>query len=125
MYIDGGMHMVKYLTQHTNHKSFFSELLEGEVFMYSYTDYTWEDVVKISEESNIEVEYIQKGTEDYKRYGECSARVVSIKGKTFEYKIGSEEVVIIEARDEESARAKLIDYLFDKAYIVLNKKSAS
>jgi hypothetical protein len=121
----GGMHMVKFLTQHTNHKNFFSELQEGEIFMYSYMDYTWEEVVKIAEESKVKLEYIKKGTEDYRKYGECSARILNIKGKVFEYKIGSEEVVKIEARDEESARTKLIDYLFDENYIVLNKKSAS
>jgi arginine deiminase len=121
----GGMHMVKFLTQHTNHKNFFSELQEGEIFMYSYTDYTWEAVIKIAEESKVKLEYIKKGTEDYRKYGECSARIVNIKGKVFEFKIGSEEVVKIEARDEESARTKLIDYLFDENYIVLNKKSAS
>jgi arginine deiminase len=121
----GGMHMVKFLTQHTNHKNFFSELQEGEIFMYSYTDYTWEEVIKIAEESKVKLEYIKKGTEDYRKYGECSARIVNIKGKVFEFKIGSEEVVKIEARDEESARTKLIDYLFDENYIVLNKKSAS
>jgi hypothetical protein len=121
----GGMHMVKFLTQHTNHKNFFSELQEGEIFMYSYMDYTWEEVVKIAEESKVKLEYIKKGTEDYRKYGECSARILNIKGKVFEYKIGSEEVVKIEARDEESARIKLIDYLFDEDYIVLNKKSAS
>jgi hypothetical protein len=121
----GGMHMVKFLTRHTNHKNFFSELQEGEIFMYSYMDYTWEEVVKIAEESKVKLEYIKKGTEDYRKYGECSARIVNIKGKVFEFKIGSEEVVKIEARDEESARTKLIDYLFDENYIVLNKKSAS
>jgi hypothetical protein len=121
----GGMHMVKFLTQHTNHKNFFSELQEGEIFMYSYMDYTWEEVVKIAEESKVKLEYVKKGTEDYRKYGECSAKILNIKGKVFEYRIGSGEVVKIEARDEESARTKLIDYLFDKDYIVLNKKSAS
>ncbi len=117
--------MVKYLTQHTNNKKFFSELQEGEIFMYSYMDYTWEDVLKISEENRINLEYVQKGTADYKKYGECSARVINIKGKVFEYKIGSEDAVKIEARDEKSAREKLIDYLFEEDYIVLEKKSAS
>jgi hypothetical protein len=121
----GGMHMVKFLTQHTNHKNFFSELQEGEIFMYSYMDYTWEEVVKIAEESKVKLEYVKKGTEDYRKYGECSAKILNIKGKVFEYRIGSEKVVKIEARDEESARTKLIDYLFDEEYIVLNKKSAS
>jgi hypothetical protein len=121
----GGMNMVKFLTQHTNHKNFFSELQEGEIFMYSYSDYTWEAVIKIAEESKVKLEYIKKGTEDYRKYGECSARIVNIKGKVFEFKVGSEEVVKIEARDEESARTKLIDYLFDEDYIVLNKKSVS
>lgn len=116
--------MVKYLTQHTNHKSFFSELQVDEIFMYSYIDYTWEEVVKAAEESKITLEYIKKGTEDYKKYGECSARVVDIKGKIFEFKIGNELVVSIEARDEKGARAKLIDHLFDEQYIVLQKKSA-
>jgi hypothetical protein len=117
--------MVKYLSRHSNHRDFFRELREGEIFMYSYMDYTWEQVLKIADENAVKLEYVKKGTEDYKKFGECSARVIDIKGKVFAYKIGSEEVVKIEARDEDSARAKLIDYLFDRDYIVLEKKTAS
>jgi hypothetical protein len=119
------MRVIKYLTQHTNHKDFFSELKENEIFMYSYIDYKWEEVVSLAEESKVKLEYVKKGTEDYRKYGECSARVVNIKGKVFEYRIASKEVVKIEARDEESARAKLIEYLFDREYIIPEKKSAS
>jgi hypothetical protein len=123
--LKGGISVIKYLTQHTNHKDFFSELRENEIFMYSYIDYKWQEVVKLAEENKVKLEYVKKGTEDYRKYGECSARVVNIKGKVFEYKIASREVVKIEARDEESARTKLIEYLFDRDYITLEKKSAS
>lgn len=123
--LKGGISVIKYLTQHTNHKDFFSELRENEIFMYSYIDYKWQEVVKLAEENKVKLEYVKKGTDDYRKYGECSARVVNIKGKVFEYKIDSKEVVKIEARDEESARAKLIEYLFDRDYITLEKKSAS
>lgn len=117
--------MIKYLTQHVNHKRFFSELREDEIFMYSYVDFTWEQIIELAEENKVKLEYIQKGTDEYKMYGECSARVVDIKGRVFEYRISSKEIVKIEARDEESARVKLIDYLFSEDYIILEKKSAS
>lgn len=113
--------MVKYLTQHANRKDFFSELQENEIFMYSYLDFKWEDVLKIAEENNVHIEYIQKGTEEYKQYGECAAKVLKIGGRIYEYKVGSEEVIKVEARDEAAARIKLVEKLFKNNYITLKK----
>lgn len=113
--------MVKFLTQHTNFTNFFSELQENEVFMYSYLDFKWEDVVKIAEENRIKIEYIKKGTQDYKKYGECAAKVTGISGKVYEYKTASDETIKIEAKNEANARLKLLDYLFAKNYVRLNK----
>lgn len=113
--------MVKFLTQYTNFEDFFSELQENEVFMYSYHDFKWEDVVKIAEENKIKIEYIKKGTEDYKKYGECSAKITGIGGKVYEYRLSSEKTIKIEAKNETNARLKLLDYLFASNYIKLNK----
>lgn len=115
--------MVKYLTQHTDSKSFFLELEENEIFMYSYLDFTWESVEKLAEENKIKIEHIVKGTEEYKKYGECTARVIKMEGKVYEYKINSGETIKIEARTEESAREKLVDYLFKSNLVTLNKVS--
>lgn len=118
---NGGMQMVKFLTQHTNQKHFFSDLKEDEIFMYSYHDFTWEEVVKAAEQNTVKIEYIKKGTEDYKKYGECSARVVDVKEEVFEYEIGSEQTIRIKAKNEQMARLKLIQYLFDRNYINLKE----
>lgn len=115
--------MVKYLTQHTDIKKFFLELEENEIFMYSYLDYTWEEIIKLAEENKVKIEYIAKGTEEYKKYGKCTARVIRMQGKIFEYIINSDETIKIEARTEESAREKLVDYLFKRNVIILNKVS--
>jgi hypothetical protein len=117
--------MVKYLTQHTNPKDFFSELQENEIFMYSYLDFKWEDVSKLAEENNASVEYIQKGTDEYKIYGECAVRVIRLRGKIFEYKIASGEIIKIEARDEETAKLRLVEHLFKNNYVILKDKFAS
>ncbi|MBL4937421.1 hypothetical protein JK636_17000 [Clostridium sp. YIM B02515] len=113
--------MVKYLTQYSNRKDFFSGLKENEVFMYSYLDFKWEDIIKIAEENNVDVEYIKKGTDEYKQYGECAAKVLKIGGRIYEYKVGSEEVIKVEARDEAAARIKLVEKLFKNNYITLKK----
>lgn len=113
--------MVKFLTQHTNFEDFFSELQENEVFMYSYLDFKWEDVVKIAEKNKIKLEYIKKGTEDYRKYGECAAKVTGISGNVYEYKLASNETIKIEAINEANARLKLLDYLFTKNYVKLDK----
>lgn len=89
--------------------------------MYSYHDFKWEEVVKIAEKNKIKIEYIKKGTEDYKKYGECSAKVTAIGGKVYEYRLASEETIKIEAKNEANARLKLLDYLFARNYIKLNK----
>lgn len=115
--------MVKYLTQHTEIKKFFLDLEENEIFMYSYLDFTWEDILKLAEENKIKIEYIVKGTAEYKKYGECTARVVKMRGKVYEFKVNFGETVKIEARTEEAAREKLVDYLFENKLITLNKVS--
>lgn len=119
---DGGINMIKFLTQHSNKESFFKELKEDEIFMYSFHDYNWDDVVKISEDHRIQIDCIKKGTEDYKKYGECSAKVINIKTKTFNYEINSNEFIEIEAQSEELAKAKLIEILFERGYIKLQEE---
>ena len=64
----------------------------------------------------------KKGTEDYKKYGECSAKVINIKTKTFNYQINSNEFIEIEAQSEELAKAKLIEILFERGYIKLQEE---
>lgn len=117
--------MVKYLTQHSNQKDFFSELQEKEIFMYSYLDFKWEDILKIAEDNNVEIEYVKRGTDNYKKYGECAVKVIKLSGKIFEYKISTGEVIKVEARNEEIARLRLIEYLFENNYVALKNKSAS
>lgn len=108
---------MKFLTKYSNKENFFKELKEEEIFMYSFHDYTWEDVIKFAEEHKVKINYIKKGTEDYRKYGECSAKVVTIKRKKFNFKINSNECIEIESQSEESARLKLVDILFEKGYI--------
>jgi hypothetical protein len=115
--------MVKYLTKYTNTKEFFSHLEENEVFMYSYLDFIWDDIVKLAEENKVNIEYIVKGTDEYKKYGECTAKVIKFKGMVYEFQIDSKETIKIEARTEESAREKLVKYLFNSNIIILNKVS--
>ena len=112
---------MKFLTQYLNKEAFFNELKEDEIFMYSYHDYTWEDIINFAEEYKIKIDCIKKGTEDYKKYGECAAKVVNIKAKMFNFKINSKESVEIEAQSEELARFKLLDILFSKGYIKLEE----
>ena len=57
---DGGINMIEFLTQHSNKESFFKELKEDEIFMYSFHDYNWDDVMKISEEHRIQIDCIKK-----------------------------------------------------------------
>lgn len=116
--------MIKYLTQHTNCKEFFSELEENEIFMYSYLDFKWDDVVKLAKENMVNLEYIQKGTEEYKKYGECAVKVVKLSGKVYEYETASGEIIKIEARDKEAASLRLVEYLFENNYITLKKETA-
>lgn len=115
--------MVKYLTQHTDIRKFFLELEENEIFMYSYLDFTWEDIIKLAEENNVKIEHIVKGTDEYRKYGECTARVIKMRGKVYEFRVNFGETVKIEAKTEEAAREKLIDYLFKNKLITLNKVS--
>lgn len=114
--------MVKFLTQHTNHKKFFSELKENEIFMYDYHDFDREKVSKLAEEHNVKVEYIERGTEDYKKYGECALKVINVEEQIFEYEIDfSKETLIIKAKSEQMAQLKLMQYLFEKNYINLRE----
>lgn len=115
--------MIKYLTKYTEVKGFFSELEENEIFMYSYLDFKWEDILELAEANKVKIEYIEKGTEEYKKYGECTAKVIKFKGKVYEYNLNSRETIKIEARTEDSAREKLINYLFNSNIITLNKVS--
>lgn len=116
--------MMKFLTQYLNKEEFFNGLKEGEIFMYSFHDFKWEDVIKLAEENKIKIEYIKKGTEDYKKYGECAAMVVSIRTKKFNFKINSKELIEIESQSEESARMRLLDILFNDGYIKLEEAKA-
>jgi hypothetical protein len=113
--------MMKFFTQFLNKEDFFSELKEGEIFMYSFHDYKWEDIVKFAEEYKVKVDCIEKGTEDYKKYGKCAAKVVNKKTKLFSFKINSKESIEIESKSEELARLRLLDILFDKGYIKLEE----
>lgn len=113
--------MINFLTQHSNAKEFFKSLKEQEIFMYSYLDFKWEEVIELAENNGVKLQYIQKGTEDYKKYGECAAKVVSIIGRTYEFKINSERIIKVEAPSEEKAKAKLVDLLFGSKYIVMRE----
>lgn len=112
---------MKFLAQHSNKEEFFNELNEDEIFMYSFHDYKWEDILKLAEQYNIKIDYIKKGTEDYKKYGKYSAKVVNIKTKIFVFKINSEESIKIESQSEESAKQELLNLLFSKGYIKLEE----
>lgn len=113
--------MINFLTQHSNVEGFFNGLKEQEIFMYSYLDFKWEEVVELAEGNGLKLQYIEKGTEEYKKYGECAARVVSITGKTYEFKINSNDIIKIEAASEEKAKYKLMDLLLKNKYIVMRK----
>ncbi|QGU94217.1 hypothetical protein GOM49_02860 [Clostridium bovifaecis] len=113
--------MDKFLTLHTNKKEFFKDLKKNDIFVYSYHDYKWDDVIKVAEENRVKLQYIMKGTPEYKYYGECAAKVVSIAEDTYEFKMSSGEIIKIEAEDEEMARLKLLDYLFQNNYITKKK----
>jgi hypothetical protein len=117
------MRMIKYLSKYTDIRVFFSELKENEIFMYSYLDFKWDDILELAETNRVKIEYIEKGTDEYKKYGECAAKVVKFKEKVYEYKINSSDSIKIEARTEESAREKLMSYLFNSNIIKLNKVS--
>jgi hypothetical protein len=112
---------MKFLTQYLNKEDFFNELKEGEIFMYSYHDYKWEDIIKIAEEYKIKIDCIKKGTEEYKKYGECAAKVLNKQAKLFSFKIDSKESIEIESQSEESAKLRLLDILFNKGYIKLEE----
>lgn len=113
--------MINFLTQHSNAKEFFRSLKEKEVFMYSYLDFNREQVIELAEDNGVKIEYIEKGTEEYKRYGECSAKVVSVIVKIYEFKINSEDIINIEAPTEEKAKDKLIELLFKNKFIVMRE----
>lgn len=113
--------MMKFLTQHLNKEDFFNELKDGEIFMYSFHDYKWEDIVKLAEEYEVKIDSIKKGTEEYKKYGNCSAKVVDKKIKVFKFKINSKELIEVESNSEEFARLRLLDILLDKGYIELEE----
>jgi hypothetical protein len=117
------MSVVKYLSKYTDIKEFFLELKENEIFMYSYLDYKWDDILKFADENRVKIEYIEKGTDEYKKYGECAAKVVKFKQKVYEFKVNSSESIKIEARTEQSAREKLMSYLFNSNIIKLDKVS--
>lgn len=112
---------MKFLTQYSNKEDFFNELKEGEIFMYSYHDYKWEDIINLAEEHKTQIDCIKKGTEDYRMYGECAVKVLNIKTKIFSYNINSKESIKIESQSEESAKLRLLDILFKKGYIKLEK----
>jgi hypothetical protein len=113
--------MMKFFTQYLNKEAFFNELTEGEVFMYSFHDFKWEDIIKFAEEYKVKIERMIKGTEDYKKYGECAAKVVNKKAKVFSFKIDSKESIEVESNSEEAARLRLLDILFNKGYIKLEE----
>ncbi len=108
---------MKFLTQYSNKENFFKELKEGEIFMYSFHDYKWEDIVKFAEEYKIDVDSIKKGTEDYKMYGECAAKVLNIRTKKFSFIIDTKEAIKIESQSEEAAKLRLLEILFNKGYL--------
>lgn len=117
MYMEGEITMVKFLTQFSHKEEFFRELQENEIFMYSYRDFQWEDILAFAEQYGVEIQYIAKGTEEYKKYGECAARVINSNEKIFKFEIALEEVIEIKAKNEQSARNKLLEYLFSKGLI--------
>lgn len=112
---------MKFLTQFLNKEDFFNGLKEGEIFMYSYHDFKFEDIIKFADEYKIKIECIKKGTEDYKKYGECAVRILSKQAKIFTFNIDSKESIEIESQSEECAKLKLIDILFYKGYIKLEE----
>lgn len=112
---------MKFLTEYSNKENFFKELKEGEVFMYSFHDYKWEDIVKFAEEYKINVDSIKKGTEDYKMYGECAAKVLNIRTKKFSFILDTNEAIEIESQSEEAAKLRVLEVLFNKGYIKLKE----
>lgn len=112
---------MKFLTKYLNKEEFFNKLKDGEIFMYSYHDFKWEDISNFAKEYKIQIEQIKKGTEDYKQYGECAAKLIGRKTKVFSFSFNSNESIEIEAHSEEKARIKLLDILFNKGYIKLEK----
>jgi hypothetical protein len=117
------MRMDKFLTLHTNKKDFFKELKKDEIFVYSYHDFKWDDVLKIAEENGVKLEYIKKGTPEYKYYGECATKVIHITEEVFQFQINSGEMIKIKAENEEEARLKLLDYLFENNYVIQKKEN--
>lgn len=115
--------MDKYLTAYTNKKDFFKELKKNEIFGYSYHDYKWDDVVKIAEDNGVKLEYIKKGTPEYKYHGEHAARIINTSEEVFQFKMNSGEIIKIEAEDDDEARLKLLDYLFESNYITQEKEN--
>lgn len=111
--------MTKFLSKNTNLESFFMELKENEVFMYSYHDFEWDDVVKLANEHGVSIEYVKKGTEEYKLYGECSAKVLNEVNYIFKFELKDGEQFEVKAQSEELARIKLLELLFDNGYISL------
>ena len=112
---------MKFLTKYSNKEEFFNKLKDGEIFMYSYHDFKWEDISNFAKEYKIQIEQIKKGTEDYKQYGECAAKLIGRKTKVFSFSFNSNESIEIEAHSEEKAKIKLLDILFNKGYIKLEK----
>lgn len=116
--------MIKFFTQHTDRQKFFKEIKEDEIFMYSYSDYDYDALIKITEEYEVEVEPLQKGTEEYKLYGACAVKVTK-KGEklqVYEFKIDS-NIIEIKAESEEIAKRKLLEVLFDKGIIKAMQKA--
>ncbi len=112
---------MKFLTKYLNKEEFFYKLKDGEIFMYSYHDFKWEDISNFAKAYKIQIEQIKKGTEDYKQYGECAAKLIGRKTKVFSFSFNSNESIEIEAHSEEKAKIKLVDILFSKGYIKLEK----
>lgn len=117
--------MIKFFTQHTDRHKFFQEIKEDEIFMYSYSDYDYEAIIKIAEEYDVKVEPLTKGTEEYKLYGACAVIVTekseSERLKVYEFNIYS-NIIEIKAESEEIAKLRLLGVLFDKGIIKVSLK---
>jgi hypothetical protein len=117
--------MIKFFTQHTDRQKFFREIKEDEIFMYSYSDYDYEAIAKITEEYDVRVEPLKKGTEEYKLYGACAVIVTERSGserlQVYEFCIDS-NIIEIRAESEKIAKLRLLEVLFEKGIIKARQK---
>ena len=61
-----------------NQGQFFNDLNEGDVFVYQDV-FLFEDVKRLSDMNNVEIEYCEPRSPEYKLYGSYTVRVVSDK----------------------------------------------